>query len=492
MSAHPLLLGVDLGTSETKAGLFDVEGNLLRLSTRRYPILAGQAPGTAEQDAEVWWQAVCETLREVSQGIPTDRLAALCVQGQGPSPVLVDSNGLPLRNVILWMDTRMARIREELSARLGKPVSPFTHVTPALCLLRETGTASARARWLLTSWDFIAFRLCGQAATAVMAAFNPFPTALVEAAELPPALLAPQVEAGRVLGGLTPLAAESTGLPVGLPVVAGIHDGMATFIGAGLVRKGLAADVDGASGGLALCWDRPIEEQGIFCEAWVTPGQYIVGGAMAALGLSVDWYREQIALPGSTVEELLAEAMTVPPGADGLLFLPYLAGERAPIWDQQARGVFFGLTLRHTRNHLARAVFESVAFATRHLAERLAEAGAQVHELRVCGGQARSMVWNQLKANITGFPVAVPRVTEAALLGAAILAAVGAGLLPDVIAGAESMVRIRELLEPHPEQHRRYSELYAVYRRLYPDLKEAFSQLHQVTEGDSHFKVTVT
>ncbi|MCX7680875.1 MAG: FGGY-family carbohydrate kinase [Anaerolineae bacterium] len=481
MPAPPLLIGVDVGTSETKAGLFDAQGSLLRLSARHYPVLIGAEPGTAEQDAEIWWQAVCEALREIARECPPGHLAALCVQGQGPSPVLIDQDGLPLRHVILWMDARAARMREELSVRLGKPVSPFTHVAPAMGLLREVGAAAVRARWLLTAWDFIAFRLCGRAATSVMAAFDPFPPALVAAAELPTALIAPQVEAGRVLGGLTPQAAESTGLPAGLPVVAGVHDGIATFMGAGLTRPGMAADVDGASGGLALCWDRPIEEQGIFCEAWITPGQYIVGGAMAALGLSVDWYREHIALPGSSVDELLAAAMTVPPGADGLLFLPYLAGERAPIWDQQAKGVFFGLTLRHTRNHLARAVFESVAFAVRHLVERLALVGAQVQELRVCGGQAKSMDWNQLKANIIGFPVAVPRVTEAALLGAAILAAVGAGVLPDVVAGAERMVRIGEVLEPHPEQHRRYEELYAVYRRLYPDLKEAFHQLHRVT-----------
>ncbi len=477
---RPLLIGVDVGTTETKAGLFDIAGNLLRLSARGYPILGGEEPGRAEQDPLVWWQAVRETLREVSQGVPADSLAALCVQGQGPSPVLVDQNGVPLRNVILWMDARAASMREELSARLGRPVSPFTHIPQAMCLLQQDDLRAAGARWILTSWDFVALRLCGQAATSVMAEFHPFPPALREVAGLPASLLAPQIEAGQPLGRLTAPAAEETGLPVGLPVVTGVHDGMATFMGAGLVRAGLAADVDGASGGLALCWDRPVEEQDIFCEAWVTPGQYIVGGAMAALGLSVDWYREQIALPGSSIEDILTGAMTVPPGADGLLFLPYLAGERAPIWDQQARGVFFGLTLRHTRNHLARAVFESVAFAIRHLAERLARAGAQVCELRVCGGQARSMVWNQLKADVTGLPVAVLQVTEAALLGAAILAAVGAGLFPDVRMGMENMVRVKERLEPHTAEHRRYSELYEVYKRLYPDLRESFHQLARV------------
>jgi xylulokinase len=475
-----LLIGVDLGTSETKAGLFDLEGNMLRLARREYPILTEPGPGHAEQDPETWWKAVCETLQEIVRDVDADDLAAICVQGQGPSPVMVDAQGRPLTNTILWMDTRLAAERNELLNRLGAPVSPFASLPQAMWLRDHCEEAYRHARWFLTSWDFIAYRLCGRAASSILAAFHPFPPQELSAAELPVSLFAPAVEAGRPIAVLTSQAARQTGLPEGLPVVAGTHDGIAAFIGAGLVDVGRAADVNGTSGGLALCWNTPIEENGIFSTAWIHPGEYIVGGAMAALGKAMNWYRDLVTGPEISLHDLIERAMTTPPGADGLIFLPYLAGERAPVWDPQAKGVFFGLTLRHTRHHLARAVLESVAFATRHLAERLFEVGARIDEMRVCGGQAQSAYWNQIKADVTGFPVAVPQVTEAALMGAAVFAGVGAGLVPDITTGANQMVRINQILEPDSKRHQHYTRMYRIYERLYPDLCDAFHQLDEI------------
>lgn len=481
-----LLIGVDLGTSETKAGLFDLaddsasHSHLLRLARRNYPILTGNGAGCAEQDPETWWKAVCETLREVTHNVRADDLAALCVQGQGPSLVMLDKKGRPLYNALLWMDTRTSVERDELSRRLKGPISPFAHLPQAMWLKRHCAEEYRRARWFLTAWDFVAHRLCGRPVSSILASFHPFPPQQLPAAELPERLFAPTAKAGQPIAGLSAQATQETGLPEGLPVVAGIHDGMATFIGAGLVDVGRAADVNGTSGGLALCWNEPIKEAGIFSTAWIHPQKYIVGGAMATLGRALDWVRDLIAGPETGFDDLIDRAMTIPSGAEGLIFLPYLAGERAPIWDPRARGVFFGLTLQHTRHHLVRAVLESVAFAIRHLAERLSEAGAQVSEMRVCGGQARSTLWNQIKANVTGFPVAVPHVTEAALMGAAVLAGVGAGLLSDITAGANRMVRIKSTVEPNPSQHRHYTDLYGVYKRLYPDLCDAFHQLGEI------------
>lgn len=478
-----LLIGVDLGTSETKAGLFDLEGNLLRLARRGYPIVTQGEPGRAEQDPETWWRAVCQTLREVTRDVPARELSALCVEGQGPSVVMLDAQGRPLYNAILWMDTRTVGQREELSRGLGRPVSPFAHVPMAMWLKEHRRQAYQRARWFLAAWDFVAFRLCGRPAASALAYFEPFPSEELVAATLPEDLFAPTVEAGHPIAGLTPGAAEETGLPVGLPVVSGVHDGIATFIGAGLVETGRAADVNGTSGGLALCWSGPVEKRGVFSEAWIHPDEYIVGGAMATLGKCLDWVRDAIGASQTGYEELIEQAISTPVGADGLIFLPYLAGERAPIWDPLARGVFFGLTLNHKREHLARAVLESVAYALRHVAEELLEAGAKIDQVRVCGRQALSGAWNQIKSDVTGLPVAVPRVREAALLGAAVLAGVGAGLVPDIASGANQMVRIDAVVEPNADNHQRYTELFDVYKRLYPDLRDAFRQLGAVTVG---------
>jgi len=478
------LIGVDLGTSETKAGLFDQEGNLLRLERCGYPIITAGETGCAEQDPERWWRAVCQTLQEVAQDARAKDLAALCVQGQGPSVVMADAKGKPLNNAILWMDTRPSGERDELSKRLGSPVSPFAHMPMAMWMAGHRQEAYSQARWFLAAWDFIALRLCEQPAASALAYFQPFPTEEVEASGLPHRLFPPMVTAGQPIAGLTSASAKETGLPEGLPVVAGVHDGIATFIGAGLVEPGRSADVNGTSGGLALCWNDPIQKQGVFSATWIHPDEYIVGGAMAALGKCLDWVRDAIAGSSMTREELIREAIKSPVGADKLVFLPYLAGERAPIWDPQARGVFFGLTLNHKREHLTRAVLESVAYALRHVAEELIESGARIDEVRVCGGQALSEDWNQIKADVMGVPVAVPRVREAALLGAAILAGVGAGLLPDITAGANQMAQIDHVLEPNPKRHRHYTELFAVYKRLYPDLRSAFRQLSAIAEKE--------
>jgi len=478
-----LLIGVDVGTSETKAGLFDLQGNLLRLARSGYPVITWGEAGRAEQDPERWWSAVRQTLREVTQGVMPGEIEALCIEGQGPSVVMVDESGQPLYNGLLWMDTRTVAQRDELSKRLGRPVSPFAYTPLAMWLQQYQAAAYQRARWFLTVWDLIALRMCGRPVSSTLAYFQPFPAEEIAAAGLPADLFPPLVEGGQPVAGLRPAAARETGLPVGLPVVGGTHDGIAAFIGAGLVRPGRAADVDGTSGGVALCWDRPIERPGIFAASWIHDGEYIVGGAMAALGKCLDWVR-QVVGPGLSFEELIAQAVQAPPGAGGLIFLPYLAGERAPIWDPQARGVFFGLTLNHRPEHLVRAVLESVAFALRHVAGELIEGGARIDELRVCGGHAQSGEWNQIKADVTGFSVAVPRVREAALMGAAVLAGVGAGQFTDITSGANQMVRIDSVLEPDPERQQRYSQMFDIYKRLYPDLREAFQELSGLAAGE--------
>ena len=471
------LIGVDVGTSEAKAGLFDLEGRLLRLARCGYPIITSGRIGHAEQDPNQWWNAVCQTLHEVVLDIPADALAALCVQGQGPSVVMVNERGEPLSNAILWLDTRHAAERNELSQRMGSPVSPFAHMPLVMWMTRHRSDAYAQARWFLSAWDFIAMQLCGQPTASALAYFQPFPKEEVEASRLPHRVFPSVVEAGYRIAGLTAAAAHATGLPQGLPVVAGAHDGIATFIGAGLVKPGRSADVNGTSGGLALCWTEPIERSGLFSEPWLHPGEYIAGGAMAALGKCLDWVREAVAGSCQTHEELIREAIKTPIGADRLIFLPYLAGERTPIWDPLARGTFFGLTLNHRQGHLVRAVLESVAYALRHVADELIESGARIDEMRVCGRQALSEDWNQIKADVLGVPVTVPRVQEAALLGAAALAGVGAGLLTDITEGSDQMVRIDRTLEPIQAHHQLYTELFDVYKRLYPDLRRSFHLL---------------
>ncbi|HEX9043929.1 MAG TPA: FGGY-family carbohydrate kinase, partial [Candidatus Limnocylindrales bacterium] len=332
--------------------------------------------------------------------------------------------------------------------------------------------AVERARWLMTSWDALGLWLSGTAATTVQSHETPLPPAAVRKAGADPGRIPPPVRVGVGLGGLRPAVALRLGLPPGTPIVSGVNDGTASMLGAGMLDPGDAVDTGGASGGIGIYVDRPLELPGTFCAPAPIEGLWVVGGAMAATGAALDWLAGPV-LGGVRIATLLDEAAAVAPGADGLVFLPYLAGERAPIFDDGARGAFVGLTLAHTRAHLARAVLEAAAFALRHVAEPVLAAGAAVREMRLAGKPARSELWARIKADATGFPVATLAVDETAVLGAAILAAHGAGLVPDLADAVRGMTHVTRRLEPEPALRAVYDARFATYRALYPALRSA-------------------
>ena len=285
------------------------------------------------------------------------------------------------------------------------------------------------------------------------------------------------VRSGPCSGALRPVAAGALGLPAGIPVVVGVNDGTASMLGAGLRAAGDAVDTGGTSGGIAIYADHPIALPGVFVAPAPIPGRWVVGGAMAATGAAVDWLRGAVLGDRWTAEELFAEAASVPAGAEGLVFLPYLAGERAPIFDEEARGAFVGLTLAHARGHLARAVLEGAAFAVRHVAEPIIAAGVPLREVRLAGRSSPGDTWARIKADVLGVPVAIPSIGDTAVLGAAILAAAGIGAVPDLGAGVAAMTSVARRLEPDPGDRARYDELFAVYRGLYPALRPSFGAL---------------
>jgi len=474
------LIGIDLGTTQTKTGLIGADGRLLRLGYGTYPIHTEDGPGCAEQDPDDWWRAICNTLKEVVQDIDPSEVAAICVSGQGPTVVMTDADARPLSNAVTWMDGRASTEAEVLSQRLGSPVSPFSFLPKAMWIKTHHPEAYQRATWFLPAWDYIAFRLSGQAVVSSSGTQQAFPQDQMEAAGLNPKLSAPAAAIGKPIGKLTAAASRDTGMPQGILVVAGVSDGMGTFIGSGLTKSGRTVDTGGTSGGLGLCWHEPLEAPGILSGPGILPDQFIAGGAMNGLGKALDWFLEVFEDPSVSHTDLIERAQRIQAGADGLIFLPYLAGERSPIWDPKARGVFIGLSLQHNRDHLARAVLEASAYAIRQIAQSLLDAGGEISEVRVCGGQAQSDVISQIKADVLGLPVAVPRVTECALMGAAVLAGVGAGLFPDIASSSEKMVQIKKSMQPDPDLHERYSEMYSIYERLYPALQETFHQLSDI------------
>jgi len=464
---EPAILGIDLGTNEVKAGLVSLDGRLLGLARAGYPMETGGGPGWAEQDPGAWWSAVVSAVRALHHGPPAEVLA-IGVDGHGPTLVAIDDRGEATRDAITWLDTRAASEADEIGVAAGAQGWVLGGLPAALWVERHEPEVAAATRWYLATWEWLAFRLAGVAAAPLVPdQFVPDPAAIA-AAGVPVAKLAPATRTGEVVGALTATAADALGMRAGIPVVGGTVDAFASYHGAGLRRPGDAYDPGGAAGGFGVYWDRPVEVPGAFVTPAPLAGRFSVGAAMAATGRAFDWYRDAILGDTVTAEALLAEAAAVAPGADGLVFLPYLAGERSPLWDPAARGVFAGLTLGHGRGHLARSILEASALAIRHVATPMLEAGVTVTEMRTCGGPARSDAWNAIKADVTGFTVAVPAVLETGVLGSAILGAVGIGAHPDVEAAIEAMTRIDHRIEPDPANADVYDRLFEAYVALYP------------------------
>jgi xylulokinase len=467
VTGEAAVLGIDLGTTEVKAGLVTLDGRLLGLARAGYRTDNDPASGRAEQDPEAWWGAVSTIVRKLAADAGAE-IVAIGLDGHGPSLVAVDDGGRPTRPAIIWSDGRAASEQAELAEATGLQGWALAGLPAALWVERNEPAVAASTRWFLATWEFLAFRLTGVAATSLVAG-QPYPsTDVLAAAGIEPDRIPAPVAAGAVVGGLTSVAAEQLGLRPGTPVVAGVVDAWASYHGAGMSAAGDALDPGGAGGGFGVYWDRPLIVPGSFSTIAPLPGLYSVGGAMAATGRAIDWFRGAILGESITTEALLGEAATTPPGADGVLFLPYLAGERSPLWDPTARGAFVGLSLAHGRGHLVRAIVEASAFAIRHVAEPILAAGVSVREMRVCGGPARSEMWNQVKADVTGFPVEIPAVLETAVVGAAVLGASGIGAYTEVTAAIRGMTRVARRLEPRPEFRDLYDAAYGAYTQLHP------------------------
>ena len=464
------ILGIDLGTTEVKVGLVGLDGRLLAMARAGYALDVGP-DGRAEQDPGAWWSALGVAVRALRPPDAVD-VVAIGVDGHGPTLVAVDADGVAVRPAITFLDTRAAAEGDELAAATGIRGWALGPLPAALWLQRNEPEAAARARWSLTTWEWLAFRLTGVAAAPQVPGQTPPDAGVVaRATGLRVERRPPTTEMAALVGTLQSSPAASLGLRAGIPVAAGTNDAFTSYLGAGLTEPGDAYDPGGSAGGFGVYWHEPVEVPGAFVTPAPLPGLYSVGAAMAATGRALDWFRDAVAGGAVTTEALLEEAATVPAGSDGVVFLPYLAGERSPIWDPNATGAFVGLTLAHGRGHLTRAILEASALSIRHVAGPMLAAGVAVSAMRACGGPARSETWNQIKADVTGFPVLVPAVLETAVLGSAILGAVAIGACPDVPTAVRTMTRIERRLEPRAEVRGTYDRAFEVYAGLYPALR---------------------
>ena len=481
-------VGIDVGTSGVKAILVAPSGTVEAAATTPLS-LAAPRPGWAEQDPNAWWSATVSALRDVLAQQPAARVAAIGVSGQMHSSVFLDRDGHVIRPALLWCDGRTTAECEEITRRVGgedrlrdlvrNPALEGFTLPKILWLRNHEPEAYRRLATILLAKDFIRFRLTGSLASEPSDAsgtlmFDPaamrWSEELLRAVDVPAALLPDIGASADILGCVTAEAARLTGIPTGVPVVGGGADNACGAAGVGASAPGAAVASWGTSGTVLSITAQPVVDPALrahtFCH--VAPSLWYVMGVVLTAGGAFAWFREQFARDLSDGSEashrLDDEAARVEAGAGGLTFLPYLQGERTPHRDAAARGAFLGLSLSHTRAHLARAVLEGVCFAMRDALSVLREIGLAPTQLLLTGGGARSALLRRLQSDIYGLPVTTVNREEGPAYGAALLAAVGAGLFPDVAAAAAATLARAPLEYPAPDAHLRYEEPYRRFR----------------------------
>lgn len=501
------LLGIDIGTSGTKTVLFTEEGTPVASATVEYPLYQPQN-GWAEQEPEDWWNAVVSGIRQVlnQSGAAASSIAGIGLSGQMHGLVMLDGNGSVLRRSIIWCDQRTAAECEEITARVGADRLIAITANPAL-----TGFTASKILWvrkhepavyekcrhILLPKDYIRFKLTGEFATEVSDASGMqlldipnrcWSDAVLSALDIDKALLGKVYESPEITGKVSSSAAECTGLAAGTPVVGGAGDNAAAAVGTGTVRDGRAFTTIGTSGVVYAHSSKiAIDPKGrvhTFCCA--VPGAWHVMGVTQGAGLSLKWFRDQFCAAekqtaaGMGVDPYVLmdqQAAAVPIGANRLLYLPYLMGERTPHLDADARGVFFGLSAIHTRRDMLRAVMEGVTYSLKDCLTVFGEMQLSVQEMLACGGGGTSPLWRQMLADVYGCDVRTTISKEGPALGVALLAGVGAGLYGSVPEACDAVIRTNAPQSPNPDAATQYAAYYRLYTQLYPALKNSFHAL---------------
>ncbi len=506
----PYLLGIDIGTSGTKTILIDETGDVKARATQEYPLYSPR-PLWSEQAPADWWSATCTTIVSVlnQSGIDSAEIQGVGLSGQMHGAVFLDGNTAVLRHAILWNDQRTQAECDWITETIGKskvveltsnPVlTGFT--APKIVWLRNNEPETfSKVRKVLLPKDYVRLMLTGEFATEVSDAsgtslFNVTKRAwsdeMLDGCGIPRDWMPKSYESVEVSGRITDRASRLTGLATGTPVVGGGGDQAAGAVGNGIVETGIVSSTVGTSGVVFAFSDTPNVDPGLrlhtFCHA--VPGKWHLMGVMLSAGGSLQWYRDAYCQPEKVVasalgknpyELIAAEASLAPPGSEGLIFLPYLTGERTPYPDPNARGVLFGITRRTDRAHVARAVLEGVAYGLRDSFEIMKEMCLPITQVRASGGGAKSAMWRQIQADISGYSHVTINVDEGPALGVALLAGVGAGIYPSVEEACRQVIRVAGEVAPDPARHELYTRYYAVYRNLYSHLKKDFAEVARI------------
>ncbi len=501
------VIGCDLGSQGVKTILLTAEGQLVAESGVSYGINYPY-PTWAEQPTDLWTEALCGAVRKLiaENGVAAEQIRAIGLDGQVDGVVPIDAHGKPLRQAIIWMDRRAVDqcnvLAETCSAQRIFQVTGLnldaSHVAPKIRWLADKEPDNYhKATYFLLPGSYIAYYLSGELAvdysnassTMLMDVYSKtWSEEMCASCDISPERLAPIYPATTDIGSLRPEIAELIGLRPSTRIILGSGDEHAACLGAGVTKPGLVCDIVGTAEPVCAASPSPVfDPTGLVethCHA--DPDSWLLENPGFASGANYRWFRDEFSASevqsasesGENPYDLLNQlAAEIPPGSEGLIFLPCLMGALAPTWNAAARGTYFGFTLAHSRSHFVRALLEGSAYAVRDITDQMRQMGLPLEQIRVVGGGARSRLWRQIKADVTGLPVALPHTTETTALGAGMLALVGMGLSASLEEAANCAVRIIDILEPNVKSQRRYEEYYQLYRATYQALLPVFDQL---------------
>ncbi len=484
-----LLLGIDIGTTAAKAVLVTPGGQVISEGRAQY-LTEHLAVNWVEQNPEEWWRALCSATLEAVAKVPGVKILGVAISSQAPTFLAVDSSGDPLRPALIWMDRRAEKEAQEIANKIpniaeltGNRADPYYVAAKILWFIRNEPELYAKTKYFLQIPGYLNFRLTGkfgldkphasllQLRTADQDGWS---KELLSTVGVNPELFPEIGDCSQLLGEVGTKASIESGIPAGTPIFFGSVDGASAALEAGAIDPGIVAEMTGTSTVLIMPTDGTVRSEAFIAMSHAIPGRELQLGAMVASGASVQWLHEKILGNKISIEQLTKGAENVNPGSDGLLFLPYMMGERSPIWNTNARGVFFGLSLTTTPESMVRAVLEGTAFALLHNIEIARSIGLPVDEIRSIGGGTKNGLWNQIKADVLGIPVAILRESIGAPIGSAFIAGLGLGLYPDIRSAVTNAVFIANRYVPNSKNHIYYTDRYQRFRGLYESLKDEF------------------